>query len=249
MTIKKELSDISWNVTEPEYRADPALSYSTLSKYEREGFNNLGTLFDKVSSPSLTFGSMVDTLLTSSDPLEDFNKQFVIMDLTPPTGKEQQIMDRLCEIYIGKPGISSMFDIPDNDIIDIAKEFEYRNNWKPETRVKLLREWYGAYFTAVKMAKDRTVVSRSSYDQAVAAVRSLRESPATAWYFQEDDSDEPVRRYYQLKYKATFDGVDYRCMMDLAVVDYEDKIIYPVDLKTSSHTEWDFQTSFKQWCY
>ena len=28
----KSLYDISWQVTEPEYRADPALSYSTLLK-------------------------------------------------------------------------------------------------------------------------------------------------------------------------------------------------------------------------
>lgn len=31
----KSLKDISWNVTEEEYRADPALSYSTLSKFNR----------------------------------------------------------------------------------------------------------------------------------------------------------------------------------------------------------------------
>ena len=40
-TIKKKLSDISLNITEEEYRRDSALSYSTLARYEREGFNNL----------------------------------------------------------------------------------------------------------------------------------------------------------------------------------------------------------------
>ena len=38
-------------------------------------------------------------------------------------------------------------------------------------------------------------------------------------------------------------------MSDLLLVDYEHKIIYPVDLKTSSHTEWDFFKSFIQWDY
>ena len=51
------LADISWLVSEEEYRADPALSYSTLAKFAREGFNKIDTLFDKVESPSLTFGS------------------------------------------------------------------------------------------------------------------------------------------------------------------------------------------------
>ena len=31
----KKLSDVAWNVTEEEYRADPALSYSTLSRFDR----------------------------------------------------------------------------------------------------------------------------------------------------------------------------------------------------------------------
>ena len=31
---RKSLKDISWQVSEEEYRQDPALSYSTLAKYE-----------------------------------------------------------------------------------------------------------------------------------------------------------------------------------------------------------------------
>ena len=38
-------------------------------------------------------------------------------------------------------------------------------------------------------------------------------------------------------------------MSDLLLVDYENKRIYPIDLKTSSHTEWDFFKSFIQWDY
>ena len=79
---KKSLRDISWQVTEPEYRADPALSYSTLSRYEREGFNNLDKLFERIESPSLTFGSAVDTLLTGSE--EEFNEQFFVAQLDNP---------------------------------------------------------------------------------------------------------------------------------------------------------------------
>ena len=38
-------------------------------------------------------------------------------------------------------------------------------------------------------------------------------------------------------------------MADLICVDYEKKVIYPIDLKTSSHAEWDFEQSFLQWKY
>ena len=60
----KSLKEISWQCTEEKYRKDPAISYSTLARFDREGFNNLGHLYDKVESPSLTFGSVVDTLIT-----------------------------------------------------------------------------------------------------------------------------------------------------------------------------------------
>ena len=71
---RESLYDISWQVDEPEYRKDPAYSYSTIARFHREGFEGLPKLFDKVESPSLLFGSLVDTLLTGST--EEFDKTF-----------------------------------------------------------------------------------------------------------------------------------------------------------------------------
>ena len=75
---KKSLKDISWLVTEDVYRADSALSYSTLARYEREGFNNLDKLFDKLETPSLTFGSAVDSIITGGQ--EEFNERFIVAE-------------------------------------------------------------------------------------------------------------------------------------------------------------------------
>ena len=72
----KSLKDISWQVSEEEYRADPALSYSTLAKYEREGFNGLPHLFDKLETPSLTFGSAVDAIITGGR--KEFDDKFIV---------------------------------------------------------------------------------------------------------------------------------------------------------------------------
>ena len=78
----KSLYDISWQVSEKEYRADPALSYSTLARYEREGFNNLDKLFDRLETPSLTFGSAVDSIITGGQ--EEFDERFMVAEF-PPT--------------------------------------------------------------------------------------------------------------------------------------------------------------------
>ena len=80
--MMKSLYDISLKITEEEYRADPALSYSTLAKYERSGFNNLESLFDKIETPSLTFGSSVDSIITGGQ--EEFDSRFIVAEF-PPT--------------------------------------------------------------------------------------------------------------------------------------------------------------------
>ena len=47
---RKSLYDLSWKVSEEEYRADPAYSYSTIARFNREGFDNLDKLYDKVEN-------------------------------------------------------------------------------------------------------------------------------------------------------------------------------------------------------
>lgn len=41
----------------------------------------------------------------------------------------------------------------------------------------------------------------------------------------------------------------FRDNIMLIIIDHNNKIIHPVDLKTSSHAEWDFPDSFITWCY
>ena len=44
---RESLFDISWQVDELTYRTDNALSYSTIARVHREGFEGLPKLFDK----------------------------------------------------------------------------------------------------------------------------------------------------------------------------------------------------------
>ena len=91
--MEKTFNEISWLVDEPTYREDPAYSYSTLAKFERGGFSSIDTLFDKVSSPSLTFGSMVDTLLT--DGQDAFDKRFFVASFPSITDTLASIAQQL----------------------------------------------------------------------------------------------------------------------------------------------------------
>ena len=109
----KTLRDISWQVDEETYRADHALSYSTLSRYAREGFDNLDTLFDKIETPSLTFGSAVDALVTGGQ--EEFDKNFLVAEFPPITESVEKMVRALFdECY---QAYSLLNDIPNEVII------------------------------------------------------------------------------------------------------------------------------------
>lgn len=237
--------DISWDVSEETYRKDPALSYSTLAKYEREGFNNIDKLFDRVESPSLTFGSAVDSIITGGD--EEFNSRFINLSFPSVPDAIVNIVKALFNEF--KDTHRTLESIPDVEVIGFASQFNYQNNWKPETRAKVIKDKGAEYYSLLYIAEDKVILDDATYNDVINAVNALKTSDATKFYFAENNPFDGIERYYQLKFKGSFEGVDYRCMADLIVVDTINKTIQPIDLKTSSHTEWDFYKSFIDWRY
>lgn len=244
---RKSFYDISWQVSETEYRADPALSYSTLARYEREGFNNLDKLFERVESPSLTFGSAVDTLMTGS--LEEFNDQFMVAELTtPPSDTLVIIVKRLFDNFKGD--YPALKDIPDDDMLATIEDIQWNNHWLLKTRAKKIKEDCAGYYGLLYLAGDKTIISTTTYADIINTVDILKSSPTTKFFFEPNNVfDNTIERFYQLKFKATFNNVEYRCMADEIIVDHEKKVVIPVDLKTSSKYEWDFYKSFLDWHY
>ena len=240
---RKSLKDISWQVPEEVYRADSAYSYSTIAKYNREGFDNLAHLFDKVESPSLLFGSMVDTLLTDGE--EAFNERFLVASF--PTIPDSQIA--VVKALKAKQLALNFDAIPDATILETCLELNFQNNWKPETRVKVIKENGREYYNLLTLAEEKTVVETQMYQDALGCVQALRESPSTSYYFAKDNPFDGVERLYQLKFKGEYNNIPLRCMADLIIVDHKRKVIIPCDLKTSYKPEHRFYKSFLEWNY
>ena len=235
---------MSWQVSEDEYRQDEALSYSTLAKFERGGFNCLDTLFDKVESPALTFGSAVDAIITGG--MDEFNDRFCVAEFPATSDTVAKIVKSIFDQYNTK--YTNMASIPDDNILGYADMFEYQSKWKPETRVNKLRELGEPYYKVLYLSYGKTLLSTETYEDILRTVEALRTSSATQHFFS-DPVDDSIEHLYQLKFKATLNGIDYRCMFDLLIVDHETKTIQPVDLKTSGKKEWEFYKSFIEWNY
>ena len=240
----KTLYDISWQVTEPEYRQHPALSQSTLARYEREGFSKLDTLFDKQTSSSLTFGSLVDELITGDR--DSFDKRFIVAEFPKLEPAYEKAMAALIERY-GKSK-KELKDIQDSDLLDVLNECDFYKRWNADTKINAIRsKSCEEYYHLMCGVEGKQVISTQDYEEAASCANTLRSDSATAVYFKPNSGD--VQRYYQLKFKAVIDGIEYRCMLDLCIVDYKRKVIIPCDLKTTSKEEYDFWRSVIDWRY
>ena len=236
----KELLKTAWDVSEEVYRQDPAYSYSTIARFEREGFRNINTLFEKVTTPSLTFGSLVDCLITEP---EDFDNRFFVTDILPEdntiSGLVKTIYDNYGDTYF------SLNDVPDDFILGCIGS--YQRNWKPETRCKVIREKGNDYYELLHVSEGKIVVSSQDYADAIACADELYTNPVSKDLLFPTNPDIEV--YWQLKFKGKYKDISLRCMMDAIVVNHINKGITLVDLKTTGHPEEEFENSFVKWRY
>lgn len=240
---KKTLFDLSLDISESEYRQINALSYSTLAKFDRDGFSGLSRLFDHVSTPSLTFGSAVDAWITGGE--EEFTSRFTVANFN--TAADSTVRGIILSLYKEfKDIFPSLSDIPVEIKLKKLNESSFHLNWKDPTRLAKL-DLGSDYYDFLSQCEGKTVLSDNEFYSVQNAVEALKTSDATSYYF--GDNDDGRDRFYQLKFKTTLNGIEYKCMFDELICCHETKTIQPVDLKTSSHHEYEFYLSFKQWLY
>lgn len=268
------LKDLAWNVTEEEYRADPAISYSTLSTYAKKGIDGLKDIVDgvKFSSPSLRHGSLVDTLLTDN---ENFDNLYVVADYKSPTEVIKNIID---EIYENNKAVNytKSLDEYSEEFTSLMSETINKHNyggdnWKAQTKInKVLEDGRYYYNLLLSTGGTKELVAQVDYDYADRSVNEIKNNEFTSWVFK---ARPGIEIHFQLKFKINFkykivdsklineytnplqwkesvlEKDTIRCMFDIILVDHNKKIIYPIDLKTTSYNEEDFQNAFDAWRY
>ena len=209
--MEKSIRELAWNITEEEYRADPAISYSTLSRFEREGWRKLSTLFTKIDTPSLTFGSVVDTLLT--DGTEAFNEKFIVCDFPPLSDSLVSITKELHKRFSSEHSKLSTIDGKYIDEVALSNNY-YSNPKYANYRVKNIKESCDEYYSLLTLAGEKTVLSQSDYDDAIRCVEELRTNSVTKYFFSNDPWDTDIEKVFQLKFRAEYEGIPVRCMFD-----------------------------------
>lgn len=245
--IQKSIKTIFWDIPEPEYRKDPALSQSTLASFERKGFSCLSTLFEHEESPSLTFGSAVDAIITGG--MQEFQDRFYVSDIPRISAASEPIVKEIYNVF--NSSYTSISDIPEAQLMPILSQMGYKSNtnWGVKAKCDGIKRDGAQYYQTMFIAKGKTILSQDTYNKVFACVRALKDSPQTKEYFKDDNPFEDIERVYQMKFKGDLDDITYRGMADLLIVNHKDKWIIPCDLKTSSGREYDFPEHFLQWNY
>ena len=245
-----DLKDLSWQVSEEEYREDKRLSYSNLSTFRREGFEKLDTLFDPISGPGLLFGSYVDALLTET--FEEVQDKYVVINLPSITDSKKEIAETIYDVF--HQTNDTISSIEPGMLIGILNDLKFQTNWKPQTRINAVIKDCEEYYMCLVATRGKTIITKDVHEEAVNINRVMREHPGIGWVFNTDEEIDALHkgrysRYFQLKFKGEFENIPIKCMLDLIIVDHENKLITPYDIKTSSFAEWGFAKTFIYWSY
>lgn len=237
----KDFKELSWNVTEAEYRADPAFSTSQIGSYQRDGIE---VVFK--SSPSLLAGSVLDTLCTD---FYNFENVYSICDVSMPTADTKPIATELIDMGI------PFSELSNTTIYEVARRNDYgASNWKEETVAKKIKESLSEYVDAMIEATktNKEVISSKMYNDALECKDILTEKFPDL-FGESLVLEDHEKVYNQLKFKVRLfidsNPVYLRGMLDKIKVDYLNKIITPIDLKTKWEKEEQFIDSFFKWRY
>lgn len=247
MEKKLNIDDLRWKTSDEEYHNLQVMCYSALSKYLREGFNAIQTLWDKIESPSLTIGSAIDTLVTEP---EQFKALFYNMNSDIDTSsKTAAFINKLVE-STDYADVSFDTAVQSVSIKALANEVSFYSNLKEETIIKKLYEDINieTYYNDVKKAEGRKMLTLEQQEIINNSITALHNNPLSQKLLFEQPP-EGVERFFQVKFLVELEGITFKVMFDMLLVDHNNKTIYIYDLKSTSKKVWEFPQSFVQFNY
>lgn len=255
-------------MTEREYRALPIDSYSSLKVFldDRKKYYNKFILDQEVKeeeSEYLTQGSLVDCLFFTP---ELYASKFALSTSQIPTGQYYKFVQELMRFTryatnvdtreVGR-GIEEMmldaynavkFD-RDGNVVDFKRDsFDV-------VKRKFIGTELQAYYEQLRSSEGKDVIDLSMKEKADATITMLKTNFVTRDIVNQT-SDERYRVHYQFPIigqlgMSLTGGVPYplKCLLDMLVIDREQRRIYIYDLKTCWDNEQEFLRNYLKYRY
>ena len=232
------IDDHNLKISEPEYRdlAYPSYSFASISKQGAEVVGGVRTGFFQ-----LKFGSLVDDMCFEPSKLVNYYHGAIDK---PPTGNPKAIADAILESITTAVGtedeVGGFIQAPTrkitDDIADYSKEMVVHaatlgvyTKYSPEKIKEVMIDKAADYFKEKLNSRGKVHIKPEMWNNALEAASTLKTHDFTRMYFE---AEEGVEIFYQYKFVQVVHGVEVKGMLDCLVVDHNNKVVYPVDLKT-----------------
>jgi hypothetical protein len=204
------------------------------------------------TDPHLVGGRVLHCLLF--DP-EKYNDYFISLPGKLPSDNPKKIIDNIFKIHLGYENNSLLLEDYSQDILtQLLTANLYQNLKTDQQRLdKMLTEEHKEYFEFLKKSLDKTIVDQPTLDGCKAQVEILKSNSDIRELLQLDKSEEDthIETYNELHIRVDHDKIPFGLhgVLDNVVVDYEAKIIFINDLKTTGKSIQDFPDAVEYYKY
>ena len=237
------IGDHNLQIPEQEYRDLALPSYSMLSGISKGGIDIMTGVKNNIFT--LKFGSLVDDMCFDTTKVK--SKYHLAGALKSPTPNVKGIVDKVIVSVLAGENENSSFNIVKkkkmnslstvalnlgnygDKIILAAKVNNVYQSYSIEKVIETVTKAGQAYFEDALTSRGKILIKKEMWDKAMETSMTLATHPFSKSYFEVEPG---IELFYQYKFITEVRGRKTKGMLDILKVDHNQKIIYPVDLKT-----------------
>lgn len=223
-------------ILDEDYLSSDAVSQSRLKKiliHPQIFLNAQNDTELEEPKEATVIGDAVDIILTQKE--DAFYENFYVTDMKRPTG---QMGDFVWQLYINRDKM---------DAEQIAYDAAgFKRDSLYVVRERFEKEGGRYYYESLVEAEGKTTITGEQKEKIDRIVESLRTNEWTSQWINGTDTLE-VHKQVALDFE--YKGQKCKGLVDLIVIDHENKRVYPIDIKTSSMSMGSWMTIFWKFRY
>ena len=197
-------------------------------------------------------GKVIHNLLLDDG---SFDKSFILLPSTLPTGNSRLVIDKIYNLVKEGPGLLSDYKA---EILDILKQINLHQSLKTDEQrlAKIVTEETISYFEFLKVKGNKDLIDSETLQRCNEAVDVLKNDSKAAELlgtFRSEMENTKVHNELMLSIdqysSAEFSSFGLRGAIDNMKIDFDAKIVYINDLKTTGKTIADFEETVKYYNY
>jgi len=255
-------------LTQQEYRnMKGAINASSIKLYikDRPKFIKevvMGEPADRSDTMDTIMGSMVHCKIL--EPVEKFDEQYVITQVTPPSGQMYELITEMQKIDKRTRDSEGKQSVQFEEIFMAAvQEVKYAGGieevkFKKKTPEKILQMFTEhdkdtgvspeQYYTELLKNHGKTVVTMFQIEKCEKIVQEMKENPwISKWINAVDTDEQHVYNEYAIQFQ--YKDMKTKALLDRFIVNHKDKVIEPCDIKSTWDSDGVSYTYVKNYWY